>query len=84
MVSLDDDLRARLQQDPQAIVNLIVRTQQNRDQDLESLRARGLTIRHTYSLISAIAIQGPASAALALTREPWILSIEEDQTVRAV
>ncbi len=84
MVALDDDLRTKLEQDPKAIVSLIVRTQQNRDQDLESLRARGLTIRHTYSLISAVAIQGPASAALALTREPWIVSIEEDQEVHAL
>ncbi len=83
-MQIDNDLKSKLQADPNATVSLIIRTKDNRDEDLEALRARGLKIRHTYSLISAVAVEGPASAALAVARESWIVSMEFDQEVHAL
>lgn len=49
-----------------------------------AVQAHGLTVRHTYALISAIAIEGAASASLALADEPWVISVEEDSTVHTM
>lgn len=84
MASIASDLKAKLQRNPTQSVNLIVRLTDAPDAHLTDVQSRGLTIRHTYTLISAIAIQGLASACLALADEPWVLSIEEDKVVHTM
>ncbi|MBI3538180.1 MAG: protease inhibitor I9 family protein [Chloroflexi bacterium] len=79
-----DELRVRLEKNPSATVNLIVRTQDDPRNHAAHLESRGITIRHTYSLISGIAIQAAASDALALAREPWVISMEEDKVVHTL
>ncbi len=84
MASLASDLKSKLQRDPGAVVSLIVRSKDDLSTHVDDVKARGLVVRHVYSLISAAAIQGKASAALALANASWVLSIEEDKTVHTM
>ncbi len=84
MASIAPELKSKLQRNPNATVHLIVRLKDAPKTFLDKVTARGLTIRHTYSLISAIAIEGKASESLALAKEKWVLSLEEDKTVHTM
>jgi hypothetical protein len=84
MPILDSELKTQLEQNPDAVVNLIVRLKDSPETCLDEIKARGLTVRYTYSLISAVAIQGTASACLSLASEPWVLAIEPDRTVHTM
>jgi len=84
MPTIDSELKARLEQNPDAVVHLIVRLKDSPDIYLDEIRARGLTVRYTYSLISAVALQGTASAGLTLVNEPWVLAIEADKTIHTM
>ena len=81
VASISQNLKARLEQNPNASVRLIVRLKDNPGSRVAAVQAHGLTVRHTYSLISALAVEGSASASLALAQEPWVVSVEEDTVV---
>jgi hypothetical protein len=84
VATIPQDLKSRLQQNPNAVVRLIVRLKDAPDSRVAAVQAHGLTVRHTYSLMSAIATEGSAAASLALAAEPWVVSIEEDKTVHTM
>jgi hypothetical protein len=63
---------------------LIIRLTDDPQAHVPALTARGLTVRHTYALTSSLAIEGSASASLALANEAWVVSIEEDKTVHTM
>lgn len=84
MARIASELKTKLKRDPRALVNLIVRLKDAPDARVAELKARGLVVRRTFTLISAIAVQGPAATLLALATEPWVLSIEEDKTVHTM
>jgi hypothetical protein len=84
VASISQNLKSKLQQNPSAIVRLIVRLKDDPSSRVAAVQAHGLTVRHTYSLISAIAVEGAASASLALSDEPWVVSIEEDSSVHTM
>ncbi len=84
MATLAAELRDKLRRKPGATVNLIVRTKGDPNVHATALEASGMKVRRTFSLISGLAIQGPASAALDLAREPWVESIEEDKPVHTM
>lgn len=84
MAKIAPDLQKKLQLDPDAVVNLILRLTDSPDQHVNALKARGLAVLFTYSLIPAVAVQGKASACLGLIDEPWVLAIEEDKPVHTL
>lgn len=84
MADISPDLKSRLQRNPQALVRLIIRLKDDPQSHVPAMQARGLTVRHTYSLTSSVAIEGSASASLALANEPWVVSVEEDKPVHTL
>ena len=84
VASISQELRAKLEQNANATVRLIVRLKDDPGSRVAAVQALGLTVRHTYSLISAIATEGSASASLALAQEPWVVSVEEDSAVHTL
>ncbi len=84
MASIPPDLYTKLQHDPNAQVRLIFRLKDTASQYVDNVQAHGLNVRHVYTLINAIAVEGTASAALALSEEPWVMSIEEDKPVHTM
>ncbi|MBM3129182.1 MAG: hypothetical protein FJ009_11245 [Chloroflexi bacterium] len=84
MANISPDLKSKLRRDPSATVHLIVRLKDAPTVRLNDVRALGLTIRRTYTLIPAIAIQGSASASLTLAKKSWVLSLEEDKPVHTM
>lgn len=84
MPTLAPELKSKLERDPAAIVELIVRSKDEPDTHVLDVKARGFIVRHTYSLISALALKGTASAALVLADEAWVLSVEEDKSVHSM
>jgi len=84
MATISPELKAKLEREPEAIVNLIVRVEDAPHKRLDDIRALGLTIRRTFTLIPAIAIQGSAAASLKLAQKPWVVSLEEDKLVHTL
>ncbi len=84
MANIQPDLKSRLERNPKAVVNLIVRLKDAPNLRTADVRALGLTIRQTYTLIPALAIQGSASASLTLAKKSWVLSVEEDKPVHTM
>ncbi len=84
MAKIQPELKSKLESAPDAVVNLIVRLNDAPDARLADVRALGLTVRHTYSLVPGMAIQGTAAASLTLVDKPWVLSVEEDKPVHTM
>ena len=84
MASIQPDLKKKLERAPGSVVNLIVRLKDAPDVRVADVRALGLTVRYTYSLVPGMAIQGTAAASLALAQKSWVLSVEEDKQVRTM
>jgi hypothetical protein len=84
MANISQDLKSKLQTSPNATVRLIVRLADDPSRHVAAVQAHGLIVRHTYTLISAVAVEGAASASLKLADEPWVVSIEEDKAVHTM
>ena len=84
MARISQDLKSKLQQNPGAVVRLIVHLQGDPSSRVAAVEAHGLTVRYTYSLISAMAVEGSGSASLALAEESWVISVEEDKAVHTM
>ena len=70
--------------EPQAKVRLIVRTRDKPKAYRSLLARRGIKVKRELGLIKALAIECEASSALALLREAWVVSLEEDRAVRTL
>lgn len=84
MATIPPDLQTKVQHDPQTQVDLIVRLADDPGKRVRDLQSLGWTVRRTFSLTPSVAVQGPASASLALARQPWVLAIEEDKSVHTM
>jgi hypothetical protein len=84
MAKIQSELKSKLEGAPDAVVNLIVRLNDAPDVRIAEVRALGLTVRYTYSLVPGMAIQGTAASSLALVDKPWVLSVEEDKSVHTM
>lgn len=84
MANISQDLKSKLQTSPNTTVRLIVRLTDDPAGRVAAVQAFGLTVRYTFTLISAVAIEGTASASLKLADEPWVVSIEEDKAVHTM
>ncbi len=84
MATISPELKAKLERDPEALVHLIVRVQDAPHKRLDDVCALGLTVRRTFTLIPAIAIQGSAAASLQLAQKSWVVSLEEDKLVHTM
>ncbi len=84
MARIDPALKSKLQLDPNAQVRLILQCQDDPSQHVTSVQARGLTVRHVYTLMNGIAVEGKASNALQLADEPWVTSVEEDRPIHTM
>lgn len=74
----------QLEADPAQWVAVIITTPTDPAAHVEQATALGLTVTRTFSLISAMAAHGPATAVLAVAQEPWVARIEPDRIVKAI
>jgi len=81
---IDRSFKRRLMKEPETKVRLIVRTRDEPKTYRSLLARRGIKVKRELALIKALAIECEASAALALLREGWVVSLEEDSEVRAL
>ena len=81
MAAIEAEFLKELQIEPDKSVDVIIRTNPNMTTDDAVIQAVGLTVTRKFSLISALAATGPASAIMALASEPWIESIEPDRAI---
>ncbi len=81
---IESGFKAELEANPIARVRVIVRTRGDPRKFVGQVIGHGLTVRHTYSLIRAVAAEGLASVVLRLAEEPWVEKIEPDREVRTM
>lgn len=84
MGKIDRSFKRRLMEEPEAKVRLIVRTRGEPKVYRSLLAGRGIKVKRELGLIKALAIECEASSALALLREGWVVSLEEDREMRAL
>lgn len=84
MANLSSAFKARLERNPKAIVNVIVRVQETAAMQTKKFESLELKVKHAYTLIPGFALKGSASAVLALTKETWVVSVEEDKQVHTM
>ncbi len=84
MASLSPDIQSKIARDPNAPLNLIVRVDTSPSAHLDDLKKLGFTVKRSFTLTPSVAIQGAASAAQDLARQPWVVSIEEDKPVHTL
>ncbi len=84
MANIPQSLKDKLQQDPNAPVDLIVRLTDDPSNHLHDLQSLGWTVKRTFSLTPSVAIHGSVSACQALAAAPWVVSIEEDRPVHTM
>lgn len=84
MTKIDPEFRKRLESNPTQRVDVIVRVAEDPRDRLPDVMAHGLTVRHTYSLIKALAATGLGVSILELADEPWVKKIETDEEVRTM
>lgn len=78
------ELRERLESNPSQRFDVIVRTTDDPRVRVPQVMAHGLQVRHTYSLIKALAASGGGLFVLRLADEPWVEKIEPDEEVRTL
>ncbi len=81
---IDPKFRQRLEANPTQRFNVIVRSADDPRDHLPSVMAQGLIVRHTYSLINAVAASGLGVSILELASESWVEAIEPDEEVRTM
>ncbi len=81
---IDVQFRERLESDPTQRIDVIVRTVDDPRARVSHVTAHGLYVRHTYSLIKALAATGLGASVLQLADEPWVEKIEPDEEVRTM
>ena len=84
MANLSSTFKAQLERDPNAMVNVIVRVHETSSTQTQKFESLGLKIKHAYTLIPGFALAGSASAVLALAKETWVVSVEEDKQVHTM
>ena len=84
MATISPTLMAKLEHDPNGTVNVIVRVQGEAATHTQQVQWMGVTIKHAYTLIPGFALQGTCAAILKLSKESWVVSIEEDRQVHTM
>ncbi|MFQ5343713.1 MAG: hypothetical protein ACE5F6_19395 [Anaerolineae bacterium] len=81
---LDPAFEKRLRSDPTGRFDIIVRTAGDPRDRVAQAAVYGLSIRHTYRLINALAATGLGASVLQLADESWVENIEPDEEVRTM
>ncbi|MCD6289978.1 MAG: hypothetical protein J7M34_05690 [Anaerolineae bacterium] len=75
------ELQRWLDTAPQASVRVIVRVTEDPQSCRPAIESMGLNIHRVFQLVPGLAVEGPATAVLALADQPWVTSIEIDRAV---
>jgi len=81
MEKIDSILQSRLETRPQQTVRLIVRVKGDLTVATARLAELGATVLHSFQLTNAVAVACSGQTALALLREPWVQTIEQDRQI---
>ena len=84
MAKIDPKLEQRLHDMPNRVVDLIVRTDGDPTPHLDWLAANDMEVKQQFRLSPGLAVSGPGREALRLLDQDWVVSIEQDEGVRAM
>ncbi len=84
MPQLAPHLQQKIERDPHAPQNVIVRVNGDMDALQKTLEANGFQIRRKLGLIKGFAATAPGSQVRQMANQPWVTSIEEDQQVHTM
>ncbi len=73
-----------LQAHPQQSVHAILRVTELTPQVEQAVQQAGCHIRHRLRLLPALAVVCSGQALLSLRDEPWLVSVEPDQSIQAL
>lgn len=82
MAKIDPKLEQRLEDMPNRVVDLIVRTDSDPTPHLEWLAARGIEVRQVFKLSPGVAVSAPGRDARNLVAQDWVVSVELDEAMR--
>ncbi len=82
MEKVRQELLTKLQANPGTEFRLIVRVRGDLDARAEAVAKKGLKVQRKLKLIAALAVSGLGTKVQTLVKEDWVVSVEEDKTVR--
>ncbi len=83
MAKIDPKLEQRLHDMPNRVADLIVRTNGDPTPHLEWLAANDIEVRQQFKLSPGLAVSAPGREALRLLDQDWVVSVEQDEAVKA-
>lgn len=84
MEKIESEFKQHLESNRTQRFDVIVRVADDPKSRLPQVMEHGLSVRHTYSLIKAVAASGLGTSILELAEEPWVTRIEPDEEVRTM
>ena len=82
MATMERGLRERIERDPEAEYDVIVRTSGESEPVARFCAHSGMTIHREFKLVPGLAVTGKGRDLLTLAENPRVLSIEADREVR--
>ncbi len=83
MTQMPRNLQAKIENDPERSLNVIVCVDGDLDTRQKMLQASGFHIRRRLGLIKGFAVTAPGSRVQSVAEEPWVTSVEEDHEINA-
>ncbi|MCL4297424.1 MAG: hypothetical protein KJ077_16925 [Anaerolineae bacterium] len=84
MAKIDPKLEQRLEDMPNRVVDLIVRTDGDPTPYLEWLANHNIEVRQIFKLSPGVAVSAPGRDARNLAAQEWVVSVEWDEAMRTM
>ncbi len=84
MTKINPDLKQQLQEQPDELFDLIVRTDGAAEPHIAWCEANNLQVKRQYRLSPGLALCGRGADALKLLDVDWVISVETDAPVQAM
>ena len=77
-------IQDRIARAPSETVCLLLRVSEAGPAQRAAIEEAGFVVRHQMTLLPCFAVSGPGAALHALLKEPWLVSVEEDDAVQTL
>lgn len=74
-------LKRLAKKSPEENIQVIIRLAGSVSQLTPVIKERELKIKHQYKILQAVSVEGTAGQIVALSKESWVVKIEEDKGV---
>lgn len=78
------EIQRRLAAAPDETMYLLLHVKESGPAQVAAIGRAGYVVRHQTSIVPCFAVSGPGRGLQALTKEPWLVRVEEDGAVETM